>query len=149
MGLLASFLENEKSERPHANLRISANFETPERADSQFSQAATFISEASIAPEPYQDAWTRLQCRKPVHVEAAEWRRAIDDAAAFFSHWGALAVEWQWPPGALFDVPGEDGGSGLVWFMAGETVEAFGPEHARLDDGRIFDRLQIRREGGA
>ena len=34
-----------------------------------------------------------------------------------------------------------DGGpGGLIWFIEGEEVQAFGPEHARTLSGRFFDR---------
>jgi hypothetical protein len=34
-------------------------------------------------PEPYLDAWARLQCQKPVPVPETQWRQAIDDAGRF------------------------------------------------------------------
>jgi len=65
-------------------------------------------------PEPYLDAWARLQVQKPVHVTVEQWRQAIDDAGRFLDQWGSLAVQFGWTPGDLFDVP-RDGACGLVW----------------------------------
>jgi hypothetical protein len=58
-------------------------------------------------PEPYLDAWARLQVQKPMRVSDAEWRQAIDDAGRFLDLWGSLAPEFQWTPGDLFDIPGD------------------------------------------
>jgi hypothetical protein len=93
-------------------------------------------------PEPYLDAWARLQCQKPAHVTVEQWRQAVDDAGRFLDQWGSVAAEFQWPPGDLFDVPGGDGACGLVWFQKGEPLRALGPEHAVLGDGtRVYDRI--------
>jgi len=54
---------------------------------------------AGGVPEPYLDAWARLQCQKPMRVSDAEWRQAIDDAGRFLDQWGSLADEFQWTPG--------------------------------------------------
>jgi hypothetical protein len=64
--------------------------------------------------------------------------QAID--GRFLDAWGALAVEFQWPPGELFDVPRHDERCGLVWFLRGETVRALGPAHAITESGRNFLR---------
>ena len=47
-------------------------------------------------PEPYLDAWARLQCRKPMSVADVDWRQAIDDAGRFLDQWGKLAMELGW-----------------------------------------------------
>jgi|GEM_PF-5615113 len=54
-------------------------------------------------PEPYLDAWARLQVQKPVSVTNEDWRQAIDDAGKFLGQWGALADTFGWSPGDLFD----------------------------------------------
>ena len=87
-------------------------------------------------PEPYLDAWARLQCQKPMRGPDAEWRQAIDAAGRFLDQWGSLAVEFQWTPGDLFDVPGGGSPGGLAWFLNGETVRSLGPEHAVTEGGR-------------
>ena len=30
-------------------------------------------------PEPYLDAWARLQVQKPVHVTVEQWRQTLDE----------------------------------------------------------------------
>ncbi len=92
-------------------------------------------------PERYLDAWARLQCQKPMRVSDADWRQAIDDAGRFLDQWGSPAVEFQWTPGDLFDVPGDDKQGGLIWFLEGEIVRALGPEHAVTTYDRVFDRV--------
>jgi hypothetical protein len=106
-------------------------------------------------PEPYFDAWARLEVQKPMRVSDAEWRQAIDDAGRFVDQWASLAVEFGRKPGDLFDVPRE-GKSGLVWYLAGETVRSIGPDGAFTTSGRVFDRLTrdewinpYSKEGGA
>ena len=47
-------------------------------------------------PEPYLDAWARLQYQKPMRVSDAEWRQAINDAGRFLDQWGSRAVEFGW-----------------------------------------------------
>jgi len=43
---------------------------------------------ADRVPEPYLDAWARLQYQKPMAVSAEEWRRAIDAAGRFLDALG-------------------------------------------------------------
>jgi len=88
------------------------------------------IAGASV-PTLYLDAWERLNCQKPTRVSDAEWRLALDDGGRFLDGWGVYATALGWTPGDLFDVVG-----GLVWRLAGERVEALGPDHVRLGDGR-------------
>jgi hypothetical protein len=90
-------------------------------------------------PELYLDAWGRLQCQKPIWVSDADWRQAIDAAGRFLDQWGSLAVEFQWTPADLFDVPRDGRSGGLVWFLQDETVRALGPEYAVTEGERIFD----------
>ena len=83
----------------------------------------------------------RLRPGDLLRVSDADWYRAVDDGGRFFDAWGAYAAEWGWTAGELFDVPREDQRGGLFWFICGEGVEAFGPDHARTESGRVFDRL--------
>ena len=69
----------------------------------------------------------------------ADWRLALDDGGLFFDRWGADAAALGWTAGELLDVT-----AGLVWRLGGERVEALGPDHVRLGDGRTIlrDRKQ-------
>ena len=95
---------------------------------------------AGSVPEPYLDAFARLQCQKLITALNNEQRQAINDAGRFLDAWGALAGEFQWSPGELFDVPRHDERCGLIWFLGGETVRALGPAHATTESGRNFLR---------
>lgn len=97
---------------------------------------------ADCAPSCYLDSWARLNHQKPANVSEAEWRLALDDGGRFLDAWGSEAAETEWIPGELFDVS-----AGLVWKLAGACVEALGPDHARLSDGRIVRRSEMK--GGA
>jgi hypothetical protein len=90
---------------------------------------------ADCVPACYLDAWARLQCQKPASVSEAEWRLALDDGGLFLDAWGNDAADMRWTPGELFDVT-----AGLVFRLAGAVVEALGPDHMRLDDGRTLNR---------
>jgi hypothetical protein len=92
-------------------------------------------------PAPYLDAWSRLQCQKPMRVSDGEWRQALDDAGRFLEQWRNLAAEFEWSPGDLFDAPHDGKLAGLAWWLRGETVRSFGPEHAVTEAGSVFDRL--------
>ena len=92
-------------------------------------------------PEPYLDAWARLQCQKPAHVTVEQWRQTIDDASWFLDQWGTLAAEFRWPPGDLFDVPNDTGKCGQIWFLNGEKVRSLGPDGAYTASGRVIDKL--------
>jgi hypothetical protein len=46
-------------------------------------------------PEPYLDAWARLQCQ---HVTVEQWRQAVDDAGRFLDQWGSVAAEFHGRP---------------------------------------------------
>jgi hypothetical protein len=94
-------------------------------------------------PEPYLDAWARLQCQKPFAVSDAGWRQVIDDAGRFLDQWGKLADSFGWSPGDLFDAPRIDGACGLVWWLRGRTVTALGPGHAAAGDP-VYDRVTRR-----
>jgi hypothetical protein len=93
-------------------------------------------------PEPYLDAWARLQVQKPMRVSDAEWRQAIDAAGRFLDQWGSRAVEFGWTAGDLFDVPRDGKPGGLVWFLGGESVQANGPRRMVTQDGRVFNRFE-------
>jgi hypothetical protein len=88
---------------------------------------------ADSVPPVYLDEWARLNCRRPANVTEGAWRQALDDGGRFLDAWGSMAAEWQWSVAAIFDVSG-----GLIWKIAGRAVEAFGPEHARFDDGEVI-----------
>jgi hypothetical protein len=92
-------------------------------------------------PAVYADAWGRLQCQKPYGVTEAAWRQAVDDAGRFLDQWRNLAAEFEWSPGDLFDAPHDGKLAGLAWWLRGETVRSFGPEHAVTEAGSVFDRL--------
>ncbi len=92
----------------------------------------------------YLDTWARLNHQRPVKVSEAEWRQALDNGGRFLDRWRGEAALWGWTAGELFDVPRDGQRGGLFWFIAGATVEAFGPDHASLSDGRLFERGTIR-----
>ena len=93
---------------------------------------------AGSCPEQFLDAYSRLQCQRPLSISDADWRQAIDDAGQLLDRWGSVAAEFQWTPGELFDLPGHDTPGGLVWWLRGEQVEALGPRFARTKSGRAY-----------
>ena len=95
---------------------------------------------ADSVPAIYLDAWARLNHQKPFRVSDEEWRQALDDGGRFLDRWGSEAALWGWTAGELFDVPRDGQAGGLIWSLAGERVEAFGPEYARTEGGRFFER---------
>jgi len=113
----------------------------PESVRDAIEERAAFC--AGIVPAPYLNTWARLNHQKPMRVSDEEWRRAVDDGGRFFDAWGSLAADWGWTIAELFDVPSPGHLGGLFWFIEGATVEAFGPDHARLSDCRDFDRGTI------
>ena len=139
--------EVQEPQQPHGKpFRTAiAQPQQPQRASILAATPAYEIEErAALAsdrvPAVYLDAWARLQCQKPMAVSAAEWRQAIDAAGRFLDAWGAFAVEFQWTPGELLDVPRHGERCGLIWFLGGETVRALGPAHAITESGRNFLR---------
>ncbi|PPQ40464.1 hypothetical protein CH337_04250 [Rhodoblastus acidophilus] len=91
-------------------------------------------------PPAYVNAWTRLCTRPPDGTATDEWNMAISDGARFFAAWGEWAARWNWTEAELFDLPHDGALGGLLWFIQGRKVEAFGPDHCRLEDEAIFDR---------
>ena len=89
---------------------------------------------ADSVPAVYLKGWARLQCQKPRDVSDEQWRLAVNDAGLFLDRWGSEAAKAGWTAGDLFDTA-----AGLVWFIGGATVEAFGSDHARLSDGGRFE----------
>ena len=83
-------------------------------------------------PTAFADAWAAFQIRKPGHVSANEWYRAVDDAGRFLDAWAELALDFGWRPSDIF------GPCSLAWFCAGERVRAIGPDNAITRSGRIF-----------
>ncbi|MDI9848136.1 hypothetical protein QM467_08745 [Rhodoblastus sp. 17X3] len=105
---------------------------------------------AGVIPAPYLDAWARLNHQKPMRVSDDDWRRALDDGGRFFDGWGWVSEsEWAWTAGELFDVPRAGIPGGLVWRLQGTPVEAYGPDHVRLSDGRIIERNEMGMNDGA
>ena len=90
---------------------------------------------ADRVPAAYLDAWARLNHQEPFDVTEAQWRQAVDDGGLFLDARGSEAAETGWTPGELFDVA-----AGLVWRLAGASVEAIGADHVRLSDGRTIAR---------
>jgi hypothetical protein len=97
---------------------------------------------ADSVPACYLDAWARLQCQRPLLLAESDWWQAKIDAGLFLDTWGADAAALNWGAGELFDVPLHGKPGGLVWFIEGERIEAFGPSHARTDGGRLFRRAR-------
>lgn len=65
----------------------------------------------------------------------------MGDGGRFLDAWGwVYETDWAWTAGELFDVPGAGKAGGLIWRLGGALVEAYGPEHVRLSDGRIIER---------
>jgi hypothetical protein len=95
---------------------------------------------AGSVPAIYLDAWSRLCHQKPMRVSESEWRQALDDGGRFLDRWASEAALWGWTVADLFDVPREGRRGGLIWFLRNEPIVAFGPEHARTEGGRVFDR---------
>ena len=93
---------------------------------------------ADTVPPAYLDSWARHQIRRPSAIAEDEWRRAVNDAGLFLDEWGGQAAEIGWTAGELFDVPRDGKPGGLIWFIEGERIEAFGEQLARTDSGRIF-----------
>ena len=81
---------------------------------------------ADCVPAVYLDAWALLQCQRPMGASNTEWRQVMDHAGKFFDTWGSRAVEFQWAPGDIFDVPNDAGKCGLAWFLHGESVRSLG-----------------------
>jgi hypothetical protein len=102
---------------------------------------------AGGVPPIYVDAWARLQCRRPPPVCQDRWRTVINDAGLFLDAWGEQAVKHGWTVGEIFDVPRGGARGGLIWFIEGEGIEAFGAQYARTHGGRCFDRAMTK--GGA
>ena len=90
---------------------------------------------ADRVPSVYLDGWSRLNHQKPEGVSEGAWRQALGDGGRFLDTWGRETAACHWTPGELFDVR-----AGLVWRLAGASVEALGPHHARLSDGRTEGR---------
>ena len=92
-------------------------------------------------PEPYLDAWGRLQARKPGEVSDAEWRQAILDARRFLDQWGKIAADNGCTDRDLFDAPCKGVPGGLIWFLRGAPVASLGPWHASVGEGYVvFDK---------
>jgi hypothetical protein len=126
-----------------AALRLEAGIARPEPDEAELEERKGMAM--GSVPEPYLDGWARLHCQRPIAVSDKAWRQATDAAGVFLDQWGAIAAEFQWTVGDIFDVPRDEKPGGLVWFLAGETVRSIGPEHAAAQSGRIFDRLAISR----
>jgi hypothetical protein len=93
---------------------------------------------AGCVPAIYLVTWARLNHQKPTLVSDAEWYRAVNDGGLFMDQWGSEAALWGWTAADVFQAPKAGQPGGLIWRMNGATVEAFGPEYARLTDGRII-----------
>jgi hypothetical protein len=109
--------------------------------------AVAFDERASLAadgvPPVYLKEWARLNCQKPASLSEAEWRQALDDGGRFLDAFGAEAAETGWTPIELFGIR-----AGLVWRLAGESVEAIGCDSVRLfGGGRSLARLTLATTG--
>lgn len=129
-------LENEGCQKSAEN-GVTEPVTAPIKDDVDAIEERAAMAAGSVAAV-YLDAWARLQCQRPMTVEEADWRLAIDDAGRFLDAWGAEAAAMQWRAGELFDVPREGEPGGLFWQLKGSRVEALGADHARLSDGGVI-----------
>lgn len=97
---------------------------------------------ADSVPERYLDGWARLQLQRPVGVDEARWRQAINDAGRFLDIWGTLAAELGFTPGDVLDVPRSGKPGGLAWFANGSLVAVLNQDGAKCVDGRIWRRVR-------
>jgi hypothetical protein len=85
----------------------------------------------------FSDAFARLECRCPDHVDEERWRQCIDDARHFLANWGRQAEALGWTAKDLFGLhkpPKEPHPSyqrlsrydktGLLWLLRGRLVVA-------------------------
>jgi hypothetical protein len=85
----------------------------------------------------FSDAFARLECRCPDHVDEERWRQCIDDARHFLTSWGRQAEALGWTAKDLFGLhqpPKEPHPSyqrlsrydktGLLWLLRGRLVVA-------------------------
>lgn len=89
-------------------------------------------------PLTYLDAWAQLNHQKPASVSEDEWRLALDDGGQFLDAWGNEAADTGWTPDQLFRLR-----TGLLWRLAGMSVERIGSDHIRLSDGRTIWRAEM------
>jgi len=94
---------------------------------------------ADRVPAAYLDAWARLDHQKPFDVTEAQWWQAVHDGGRFLDARGSEAAEAEWTPSELFDVT-----AGLVWRLAGASVDAIGADHVHLSDGRMIRRAAVK-----
>jgi hypothetical protein len=90
---------------------------------------------ADRVPAIYLENWARLNYRGPPSIAEADWRRALADGGLFLDGWAGAAAALGWTAADVFAVAG-----GLVWRLAGRSVEALYRDRARLDDGRSLER---------
>ena len=96
--------ENDEKERVTKGVTIPPAPDSSLAEDTEIELEERKAMAMGGVPEPYLDAWARLQFQKPMRVSDAEWRQAIDDAGRFLDQWGSV-VEFGWTAGDLFDVP--------------------------------------------
>jgi hypothetical protein len=112
--------------------------EPPEPDDVELEERKAMAT--GSVPEPYLDAWARLQCQRPTGFPEEVWRQAMDDGGCFLDRLGKHAPELGWMPGDLFNVPSDGRRGGLVWFLRGEGVNQIGIDYAQTTSGRVFKR---------
>ena len=147
---VARYVRKPQQLRPLRPLRLEIDkrgSEKDETAAAPLDPVADAIKErraiiADNCPAPYADIFARLNHQRPLAVSTQEWDCAVNDAGLFLDAWGALAVEFEWTAGDLFEVPREGRPGGLIWQAKGEHVEALGADHARLADGRTIIRSE-------
>ena len=86
-------------------------------------------------------AFAELQSGATAEAANDDFQQAKADSATFMRSWTTEAVALGWSPNDLFAPPNAVGRSGLVCWLGGEQVRAFGPEHAVSASGRVFDKM--------
>jgi hypothetical protein len=117
---------------------IDGSSDLPEPDEDAIEERAALCADS--VPPIYLDAWARLNHQKPDRILDGRWRQVLDDGGRFLDRWGSLAAQLDWTACALFDTPKTETPGGLLWRLDGGMVEAIGPVHARLSDGRIIAR---------
>jgi len=69
--------------------------------------------------------------------------QARTDSATFMRQWQTEAIILGCPAKDLFAAPAPAERGGLVHWLRGEGVRAFGPEHAVSWSGRIFEMFRL------